>query len=154
MKIHFIGIGGIGLSALARYYLAKNHEVTGSDLEQSEITEALKKEGAKINISHDPDNIPSDTDQVIYTAAINEDNPELIKAKEENISTQSYAEALGELTKEHFTIAVTGTHGKSTTAAMVASILIEADLDPTVILGTKFISYLMKIAEWGKAITW
>ena len=85
MKIHFIGIGGIGLSALARYYLAKNHEVTGSDLEQSEITEALKKEGAKINISHDPDNIPSDTDQVIYTAAINEDNPELIKAKEENI---------------------------------------------------------------------
>ncbi|MEF8847490.1 MAG: Mur ligase domain-containing protein [Candidatus Paceibacterota bacterium] len=138
MNIYFIGIGGIGLSALARYYLAQGHQVTGSDLEQSEITDALQKEGIEVYIKHDPSNIPSDVDRVIYTAAVNDDNEELKEAKRKEITTQSYAEALGELTKEHFTIAITGTHGKSTTAAMVASILIEADLDPTVILGTKF----------------
>lgn len=138
MNIHFIGIGGIGLSALARYFLAKDHQVSGSDLEQSEITEALEQEGAQIFIGHDAEHVTSETDRVIYTAAINEDNPELKKAREEKIPTQSYAEALGELTKKHFTVAVTGTHGKSTTAAMTASILIEAGLDPTVILGTKF----------------
>lgn len=138
MNIHFIGIGGIGLSALARYFLAKNHQVSGSDLEQSEITEALRQQGADISIGHDPKNISSKVDRVIYTAAIEKDNPELKKAQEKEIKTQSGAEALGKLTKEYFTIAITGTHGKSTTTAMVASVLIEAGLDPTVILGTKF----------------
>jgi len=138
MNIHFIGIGGIGLSALARYYLAQDHEISGSDLEQSELTDALKEEGAEIFIGHNAKQITSNTDLVVYTAAINKDNPELVKAEKEGVPTQSYAEALGKLTKEHFTIAITGTHGKSTTAAMVASILIEAGLDPTVILGTKF----------------
>ncbi len=98
----------------------------------------MKREGAEIFIGHDSKHITSETDRVIYSAAVNEDNPELEKAREKEIPVQSYAEALGELSKEHFTVAITGTHGKSTTAAMVASIAIEAGLNPTVILGTKF----------------
>lgn len=138
MKIHFIGIGGIGISALARYYLAQGHQVSGSDLVESEITEALRQQGANVFIGHHPDNIPSGTDRVIYTTAVKENDPELEQARQSEVQVQSNAEALGELIEEYFTIAIAGTHGKSTTAAMTASILIEAGLDPTVILGTKF----------------
>ncbi len=138
MKIHFIGIGGIGVSALAQYYLAKGHEVTGSDLVSSEITDSLKKSGTKIFIvRHLAKNLPNDTDLVIHSPAVSPDNPEVKKAKRLGIKIQSYPKALGELTKKYFTIAVSGTHGKSTTCAMIASILIKAGLDPTVIVGTK-----------------
>jgi UDP-N-acetylmuramate--alanine ligase len=138
MKIHFVGIGGIGTSALARYYLEKGHKISGSDLVSSEITACLKKKGAKLFIGkHNPKNLPQDTDLVIFSPAIPESNPELKKAKELKIKSLSYPQALGELTKKHFTIAVSGTHGKSTTTAMIALILIKAGLDPTVIIGTK-----------------
>jgi UDP-N-acetylmuramate--alanine ligase len=138
MKIHFIGIGGIGVSALARYYLAKGYEVSGSDLVSSEITKALEKLGAKIFIGkHKAKNLPKDANLVIYSPAIEEKNPELKKAKKLKIKCQSYPQALGELTKNHFTIAVCGSHGKSTVAAMIGLILTKAKLDPTVILGTK-----------------
>jgi UDP-N-acetylmuramate--alanine ligase len=138
MKIHFIGIGGIGVSALARYYLAKGHEVSGSDLASSEITKALKKLGAKIFIGkHKAKNLPKDANLVVYSPAVEEKNPELKKARKLKIRCQSYPQALGELTKNHFTIAVCGSHGKSTVAAMVGLILTKAGLNPTVILGTK-----------------
>jgi UDP-N-acetylmuramate--alanine ligase len=138
MRIHFIGIGGIGVSALARYFLALGHEVSGSDLVFSEITKALEKLGAKIFIGkHKEKNLPRDVDLVIYSPAATEDNPELKKAKKLKIKCQSYPQALGELTKNHFTIAVCGSHGKSTVAAMIGLILTKANLDPTVILGTK-----------------
>jgi UDP-N-acetylmuramate--alanine ligase len=143
MKIHFIGIGGIGISALAKYYLANGHEVLGSDLVSSEITEALKKSGAKIAIGpHKPENLPKDAKLIIYSPAVNKFNPELKKAyKIQNtkykIQILSYPEAIGDLTKQHFTIAVSGTHGKSTTTAMLSLILIKAGLNPTVIIGTK-----------------
>jgi UDP-N-acetylmuramate--alanine ligase len=138
MKIHFIGIGGIGVSALARYYLAKGYEVSGSDLVSSEITKALEKLGAKIFIGkHKARNLPKDADLVIYSPAVEEKNPELKKARKLKIKCQSYPQALGELTKNHFTIAVCGSHGKSTVAAMVGLILTKAGLNPTVILGTK-----------------
>lgn len=138
LKIHFIGIGGIGVSALARYYLAKGHEISGSDLNFSEITFALKKLGAKIFIGkHKEKNIPKNVDLVIYSPAIEEKNPELKRAKKLKIKTLSYPEALGELTKNHFTVAVCGSHGKSTVTAMVGLILEKAGFDPTVILGTK-----------------
>ena len=127
LKIHFIGIGGIGVSALARYYLAKGHEVSGSDLARSEITDALKKIGAKISIGENK--IPKNADLVIYSPAVNVRHP--------MSNMLSYPEALGELTKEYFTIAVSGTHGKSTTTALVSLILIKAGIDPTVIIGTK-----------------
>jgi UDP-N-acetylmuramate--alanine ligase len=138
MKIHLIGIGGIGVSALARYYLAQGYEISGSDLVSSEITKALEKLGAKISIGkHKAKNLPRDADLVVYSPAVEEKNPELKKAKKLKIKCQSYPQALGELTKNHFTIAVCGSHGKSTVAAMIGLILTRAGLNPTVILGTK-----------------
>lgn len=140
MKIHFVGIGGIGVSALDKYYLAQGHKVSGSDLVSSEITEALKKRGAKISIG--PHRLPrwnlgNRPDLVIYSPAVPSENPELKKARKLKIKCLSYPEALGELTKKYFTIAVCGTHGKSTTTAMIGLLLIRAGLDPTVIVGTK-----------------
>jgi len=125
MKIHFIGIGGIGVSALAQYYLAKGHKVSGSDLAHSEITDFLEKKGVKLL-----NKTPREVDLVVYSPAV---KPDKIKG----VKLLSYPQALGELTKKYFTIAVSGTHGKSTTCAMVSLILIKAGLDPTVIIGTK-----------------
>ncbi|MBZ9569880.1 UDP-N-acetylmuramate--L-alanine ligase [Patescibacteria group bacterium] len=138
MKIHFIGIGGIGVSALAQYYLAMGHKVSGSDLVSSEITKALKKKGAKLLIGkHETKNLPNDADLVIYSLAIPQKNPEIQKAKRLRVKIQSYPEALGELTKKYFTIAISGTHGKSTTTALISLILIKAGFNPTVVIGTK-----------------
>jgi UDP-N-acetylmuramate--alanine ligase len=137
MKVYFIGIGGIGVSALAQYYFAKGHEVSGSDLVASEITDFLKNQGIKINIGQKSENIKQDIDLAVYSPAVKIDNPEYKKVKKLGIKIQSYPEALGELTKNHFTIAVSGSHGKSTTTAMIALVLIKAGLDPTVIVGTK-----------------
>jgi len=138
MKIHFIGIGGIGVSALAKYYLEKGYRVTGSDLVSSEIIEALKKGGARITVGKQKKtNISPNTDMVIYSPAVQLNNPELQRAQKLKIRCQSYPEALGELTKNHFTIAVSGTHGKSTTTAMLGILLTKAGFDPTVIVGTK-----------------
>ncbi len=137
-SVYFIGIGGIGMSALARYFLAQNWAVSGSDAVGGEITAELEKAGIKVKIGHKSPNLPKKVDLVVYTAAILPENPELAQARQLGIKTQTYAEALGELTRQYKTIAVSGTHGKSTTTAMVASILIKAGFDPTVILGTKF----------------
>lgn len=137
MKIHLIGIGGIGVSALAQYYLAKGHTVSGSDLARSEITDFVKEKGVKIFIGNFAKNIKKDFDLVVYSPAVKEDNKELKQAKKYKIKTISYPEALGELTKEFYTIAVSGAHGKSTTTAMIGLVLAEAGLDPTVIVGTK-----------------
>jgi len=147
MKIHLIGIGGIGVSALAKYYLSRKDRVSGSDLASSEITDQLKKMSRPSGASevrtrvfigkHKAKNIAKNTDLVICSPAVTPDNPELKAAKEWGIKCQSYPEALGELTKKYFTIAVCGTHGKGTTTAMISLILIKAGLDPTVIIGTK-----------------
>ncbi len=138
MKIHFIGIGGIGVSAIAKYYLEKKAGITGSDLTSSEITKDLIKKGAKVFIGHhNSKNIQKGTDLVIYSPAVQPINQELKEAKRRNIKTLSYPEALGELTKNHYTIAITGSHGKSTTTCMIGLLLAKAGLDPTVIVGTK-----------------
>jgi len=138
LKIHFIGIGGIGVSALAKYYLEKGHKISGSDLVSSEITQALKKLGAKIFIGHHvARNVLAPIDLVIYSPAVLLDNPEIIAAKKLGIRCLSYPQALGDLTKKYFTIAVAGSHGKSTVVAMIGILLMRAKLDPTVIVGTK-----------------
>jgi len=138
VKIHLIGIGGIGVSALAQYYLSKEHDVSGSDLVASELTDFLKEKGAKIKIGeHKAKNISKELDLVVYSPAVKTDNLELLKAKEYKIKTASYPEALGELTNKYYTIAVSGAHGKSTTTAMIALVLVKAGLDPTVVVGTK-----------------
>lgn len=138
MKIHFLGLGGIGVSSLAQYYLARGEKVSGSDLAESEITQALKKQGARVFIgSHRASNLRERFDLVVYSPAITPDNPELKAAQKEGIPCQSYPQALGELTKKHFTLAVCGTHGKGTTTALISLILIKAKFDPTVVIGTK-----------------
>lgn len=133
-KAHFIGIAGIGVSALAQYFKSEGLAVSGSDL--SDCHSLINKK-IKIYKKHSPSNIKKDTDIVIYSNAILKNNSELLKAKEMNIKIMSYPEALGQLTKKYFTIAVSGTHGKSTTTAMISSIMISAGMDPTVIIGTK-----------------
>ena len=137
-RVHFIGIGGIGVSALAGYYITKGHKVSGSDLVSSEITDALGKKGVKIFIGgQKSENLPKNADLVIYSPAVPNSDLGLKRAKKLGIKCLSYPQALGELVKQHFTIAVSGTHGKSTTTAMIALILIKAGLNPTVIIGTK-----------------
>ncbi len=135
-RLYCIGIGGIGVSSLAQYYLAEGWEVSGSDDKQTETTKTLEKLGANITIGTNVDGLKQ-ADLVVYTNALPADHPELVAAKQANIPTKNYPEALGELTKKHYTVAVAGTHGKSTTTSMVALIFIAAGLDPTVIVGTK-----------------
>ena len=152
MKVHFIGIGGIGVSALAQYYLEKGHQVSGSDLNSSEITEFLRVKGARIYIGPQlARTVLANIDLVIYSPAVQKNNPELMAAKKLGIKCQSYPKALGELTKKYFTIAVSGTHGKSTTTAMIALILIRAGLDPTVIVGTKLKEFKNSNCRVGKS---
>ncbi|MDD4531153.1 MAG: UDP-N-acetylmuramate--L-alanine ligase [Candidatus Pacebacteria bacterium] len=137
MKIHFIGIGGIGVSALAQYHLGKGDEVSGSDLVDSKIIEDMRKKGAAISVGPNSATNIKDCDLVIHSPAVKNNNPEIVEAERKGIKIMSYPQALGELTKSHKTIAVAGTHGKSTTTAMISLVLIEAGLDPTVIVGTK-----------------
>jgi UDP-N-acetylmuramate--alanine ligase len=162
MKIHFIGIGGIGVSALAKYYLEKGHQISGSDLKESEITKELKKRGVEIFIGkHKKENIIKTQkgktrnyilpDLVIYSPAIQPENPELKEAKKFKIKCLSYPQALGKLTKKHFTIACCGTHGKSTTSSMVGFILEKAGLDPTIIVGTKMKNFQNSNCKIGKS---
>lgn len=151
LKIHFIGIGGIGISALVRYFLKKGCDVSGSDLKPSEITDQLKKLKAKIFIGHKPSNLPKDADLVLITPAIKEENPELKEARRKGIKIQTWERALGEITKEYYTIGISGSHGKSTTTALVSVILKKAGLDPTVIIGTKLKEFNNSNFRFGKS---
>jgi UDP-N-acetylmuramate--alanine ligase len=134
---HFIGIGGIGVSSLAQILHAKGKTVSGSDNYASDLTKNLKKTGIKVFDEHSEKNVTKKHQLIIYSPAVPSNNPELQKAKELKIQCLSYPEALGELSKEYFTIAISGTHGKSTTTAMTALVLIAGKLDPTVVIGTK-----------------
>ncbi len=136
-KAYFIGIGGIGVSAVARIFMEKGIQVFGSDLVESIVTKDLIKKGAKIFIGkHNAKNLQDDVDLVIYTVATENDNPELVKAIKLKIKTLSYPQVLGELTKNKYLIAVSGTHGKTTTTAMIGLMLVRAGMDPTVIVGS------------------
>ncbi|MBI4992126.1 MAG: UDP-N-acetylmuramate--L-alanine ligase [Candidatus Harrisonbacteria bacterium] len=134
-KAHFIGIGGIGISAIARMMLGEGKEVSGSDVSRSEIIDELEKLGAKIYFGHDEKNL-KDVDLVVYTPAVKENNPELVKAKKLGIQTLSYPEMLGIISRDKYTIAVSGAHGKTTTTAMIGTILKDSGLDPTIIVGS------------------
>lgn len=137
---HFIGIGGIGISAIARMLVLQGKNVSGSDSSQSEITDELAKLGIKVTIGQKAENLAPEIEVVIYTVAIPENNPELVEARKRGLICKTYPEALGELSKDMFTIAVSGTHGKTTTTAMIAHIMKKAGLDPTVIVGSKMLS--------------
>lgn len=135
-SVHFIGIGGIGISAIARMFLLEGKKVSGSDASESEVTEELRKCGARIFVGQKAENIPVDCGLVIYTIAVPPENPELVEAKRRGIPMLSYPEALGVISKNKYTIAISGTHGKTTTTAMVAKILMDAGMDPTVVVGS------------------
>ena len=123
MRIHFIGIGGIGVSALAKYYLKKGWEVSGCDLAQSEITDQLKEMGASIRIGKPEENcVPANTERIVYSPAVSKENLN-IENRKLKVPALSYPETLGELTKTHYTIAISGTHGKSTTTSMIGLLL-------------------------------
>lgn len=136
MKVYCIGIGGIGLSALARYYAHEGAVVSGSDTADSKLIETLRAEGMDIAIGHDPSRITQDIDLVIYTIAISPDDEELARAKELGRECKTYAEALGAITAKKTTIAICGTHGKTTTTAMMYYALKACGVNPTVIIGS------------------
>lgn len=136
MKIHCIGIGGIGLSALARYYTSQGHTVTGSDISGSELIETLRSEGIVVHEGHDEKNVLDGIDLVVYTVAINDSNEELREAQKKGIPTKTYAQALGDVTKEKTTIAICGTHGKTTTTAMTYYAMRACGINPTLIVGS------------------
>jgi len=134
-KIHFIGIGGIGMSGIAEILLDQGFSVTGSDKQLSEITERLEKLGAKIYKGHSPEHIEPDVDVVVYSSAVKMDNPEVQEAIRRKIPLIRRAEMLAELMRLKYGIGIAGTHGKTTTTSMVGLILIEGGFDPTVIVG-------------------
>ena len=135
-KIYFIGIGGIGLSAIAKFMKLDQKQVSGSDLNHSLIIDNLKKDKIKVYIGHSKDNITNDIELVIHTTAISKDNPELKRAKELNIKTITYPESLGLIFNNKFGIAVCGTHGKSSTAALAGFLLDDAEFDPSIVVGS------------------
>ncbi len=133
--IHCIGIGGIGLSAIAEIFLSRGYQVSGSDMKQSETTDHLIRHGARISFEHRAENVGG-ADLVCYSAAISKDNPELMAAIEQGIPTATRAEALGALMAGYETsIAISGTHGKTTTTSMISLILEHAKTDPTILVG-------------------
>ena len=134
-KVHFVGIGGIGMSGIAELLLNQGFDVSGSDLNDSELIDKLRSSGAKINIGHKSDNLLK-SEAVVYSSAIPEDNVELIFAREKNIPTIKRAEMLGELIAlKNTSIAVGGTHGKTSTSSMIGTMLSHSKLDPTLIVG-------------------
>lgn len=133
-RIHLIGIGGVGMSAIAQLLLGLGHRVSGSDIKPSQFTCRLTSLGAKVFIGHSPQNL-GDVDLVAFSSAIRDDNPEFLLAKERGIPVFQRAELLAELMKGKVGIAVAGTHGKTTTTSLIASILSKAGFSPTVAIG-------------------
>ena len=136
---HFIGIGGVSMSGLAEILLDRGFTITGSDAGSSTYTDNLIKHGAKIVFSQTEDNITSDIDCIVYTAAIKEDNPEYIAAVKSGISMLTRAQVLGQVMSNYSeSIAVAGTHGKTSTTSMISQILLELPEDPTISIGGEF----------------
>lgn len=132
--LHFVGIGGAGMGGIAEVLLNEGYEISGSDLHDNVVTQRLKKQGATIIQGHHANNVQQ-ADVVVVSTAVPEDNPELIAAKEARIPIVPRALMLAELMRFRYGIAVAGTHGKTTTTSLVASILAEGGLDPTFVIG-------------------
>jgi len=133
-KIHFVGIGGAGMCGIAEVLLNQGYEISGSDLQRSVTVKRLEGFGATVFIGHDRSNC-SDSDVVVVSTAVNSDNPEVVEARENRIPIVPRAEMLAELMRYRHGIAVAGTHGKTTTTSLIASIMAEGDFDPTYVIG-------------------
>ncbi|MGK9477423.1 UDP-N-acetylmuramate--L-alanine ligase [Melioribacter sp. OK-6-Me] len=138
-NIHFVGIGGIGMSGIAEILLNQGFNITGSDLNKTEITDRLEALGIKIYEGHHPSNIEG-ADVVVYSSAVNKDNPEVSAAIEKKIPVIKRSEMLAECMRMKYGIGIAGTHGKTTTTSMVGLTLTEAGIDPTIIVGGKLSS--------------
>lgn len=136
MNIHCVGIGGIGLSALAQLLHARGDHVTGSDSSDGGMVPKLRELGIEITVGHRVENLPKDARVLVYSEAVPIDAPERVAAADRGVRQCSYFEFLGEVTHDYQVIAVAGTHGKTTTTALAAVGAIAADLDPTVVVGT------------------
>lgn len=134
-KLYFIGIGGIGMSAIARYFNAIGKEISGYDKTETDLTKSLQKEGISIHFEDNVDLIPKDVDLVVYTPAIPSDHAELCYYRTNNYSVKKRSEVLGLITKDSFTVAVAGTHGKTTTSSIVAHLLKQSSVDCNAFLG-------------------
>lgn len=134
--IYFIGIGGISMSGLAEILASRGYQVSGTDVKETAVTKHLQSLGIHINFGHRAENITDDITLVVYTAAIHDDNPELRAAHEKGIRIMDRAHLLGQIMDEyHDSVAVSGTHGKTTTTSMVSEILLAAEKDPTITVG-------------------
>lgn len=136
-RIHMIGIGGSGMSGIAELLIKSGYKISGSDLKRSDVTERLEKLGAKIYYTHNPKNV-KDAEVVVYSSAIGDDNPELVEAHRRGILTISRGDMLCEVARLKYTIAVSGTHGKTTTASLIGLVLHYGGFDPTVVVGGVF----------------
>ena len=137
-----VGIGGSGLSALAQLYVSGGSRVSGSDLSDSPIMEMLRQKGIKVYVGQEASQVPEDANLLVYSDAVPGDNPERVHARELGILQMSYFEALGEAASGYRVIAIAGTHGKTTVTAMLGKILVDAGVDPTIIVGSV-------VPEWG-----
>ena len=134
-KLHFVGIGGIGMSGIAEILNAEGFVVTGSDRAASENTERLQSLGISVLIGHDAGNLAPDVDALVYSSAVGSDNPEVTEAHRRKIPVIRRAEMLAEVMRLKYGIGIAGTHGKTTTTSMVSLVLMEGGIDPTVIVG-------------------
>jgi UDP-N-acetylmuramate--alanine ligase len=149
-NIHFVGIGGIGMSGIAEILINQGFHVTGSDMSKSENTEYLENLGAKVYIGHNAENV-ADAEVVVYSSAVKpKDNPETLYALEHNVPLIRRAEMLSEVSRLNYCLAISGTHGKTTTTSMVSLILIKAGIDPTVLVGGRLKDFGGTNARLGK----
>jgi UDP-N-acetylmuramate--alanine ligase len=149
-KIHFVGIGGIGMSGIAEILIDQGFAVSGSDRAASDNTERMKELGAKIFIGHKASNVAPEVDAVVYSSAVPPDNPELVEAQTRKVPVIRRAEMLAEVMRLRYGIGIAGTHGKTTTTSMVGLVLIEGGLDPTVIVGGRLRGLAGSNARLGK----
>lgn len=136
LKVHFVGIGGIGMSGIAEVLLNLGYSVTGSDIKKTETTSRLESLGAKIHYGHKAENL-GDAYVVVISSAIKKDNPELLAANDKNVPVILRAEMLAELLRMKYSVLVSGTHGKTTTTSLIAHMLFYAGMDPTMVVGGK-----------------
>jgi UDP-N-acetylmuramate--alanine ligase len=134
-RVHFVGIGGIGMSGIAEVLLNLGYSVTGSDLRESETTQRLKSLGAQIFLGHREENLAGNPSVVVISTAVNLSNPEVSEARKRHIPVIPRAEMLAELMRMKYGVAVAGSHGKTTTTSMIAAVLSSAGLDPTMVIG-------------------
>src|SRR5262245_2174012 len=133
-RIHFVGIGGIGMSGIAEVLINLSYEVTGSDLEEGATVKRLRTLGGRVTRGHRAENV-GDADVVVVSSAVRPDNPEILEARRRQIPVIPRAEMLAELMRIKYGVAIAGSHGKTTTTSMVATILSGAGLDPTIVIG-------------------